>query len=553
MTTPKSYEQLLRENELLRQRLEEPEATIEAIRHGEVDAVVVYGPFGEEIYTLEGADRPYRQLIEAMRQGAATVDRQGTMIYCNRYFADMLGKPKDELIGTPVQRLLVETEQTVLAEMLENAQLQESIRSEVRLRRGDDSAFPAELILHTLPMRGILCLIASDLTRQKQYEELIEARKELAEAGRRKDEFIAMLGHELRNPLAPLRGVIESLQRQKHNGDGLKHAYAMMDRQVSHLTRLVDDLLDVSRITRSNIELRKEPIDLARVVDHAVEMAAPIIESRRHELMVSLPRKPLRLEGDMTRLTQVFFNLLNNAAKYTEPGGRIWLNAEREDKEAVVRVRDNGSGVPPELLPKIFDLFAQGKHALGRSQGGLGLGLTLVRRLVEMHAGSVAASSAGAGKGSEFIVRLPLVAAEAMERPQPPLLSTPSQATVQVDRALVVDDNLDVAESLVMLLEGLAREIKMVHSGPEALDLARTWQPDVVLADIGMPGMDGYEVARRLRQEPGLTHVFLAAVSGYGKDDDRLRSTEAGFDCHLVKPIDQAALEKLLRSVAARQ
>jgi two-component system CheB/CheR fusion protein len=267
--------------------------------------------------------------------------------------------------------------------------------------------------------------------------------------------------------------------------------------------------------------------------------------------MVSLPRKPLRLEGDITRLTQVFFNLLNNAAKYTEPGGRIWLTAEREGEEAEVRVRDNGAGVPPEMLPKVFDLFAQGEHSPGRSQGGLGLGLTLVRRLVEMHGGSVAANSAGAGKGSEFIVRLPIMVAEALERPQPPLLSSLPQTAVQVDRVLVVDDNLDVAESLVMILEGLAREIKVVHSGPEALDVARAWCPDVVLADIGMPGMDGYEVARRLRQESDLQHVFLVAVSGYGQEEDRRRSKQAGFNSHLVKPIGRATLEEFLRDMTS--
>ncbi len=385
---------------------------------------------------------------------------------------------------------------------------------------------------------------AVDITERKHMEEA------LREADRRKDEFLAMLGHELRNPLAPLRGVMETLRRQRLDGPALERAYAMMDRQVAHLSRLVDDLLDVSRITRGLVELLKEPVNLAEVADQAVEMAMPAIEGRGHELNLSLPRKPLRVEGDATRLTQVLFNLLNNAAKYTGPGGTIWLTVERDAGQAVVRVRDNGTGMTPDLVPRVFDLFTQGERTLDRSQGGLGLGLTLVRRLVEMHGGTVAAKSDGPGRGSEFIVRLPALPAD----PEPPLSARPSAPppdAVQVGRALVVDDVPDIAESFSWLLAGLAREVRTAHSGQTAVEQARDFRPDLVLCDLGMPGMDGYETCRRLRELPGLEKAVIAAVSGYGGAEFERKSQEAGFDRHLVKPIGRAVLEELVKSAAA--
>jgi two-component system CheB/CheR fusion protein len=393
---------------------------------------------------------------------------------------------------------------------------------------------------------GTVVKYGIDVSDRKRAEEA------LREADRRKDEFLAMLGHELRNPLAPLRGAMEALRRRQLDGDAVERAYAMMERQVGHLTRLVDDLLDVSRITRGLVELRRGPVNLADVADQATEMVTPAVEGRGHDLSVALPRKPLRVEGDAARLTQVVFNLLNNAAKYTDPGGKIWLAVEREGGQAVVRVRDSGQGMKAELVPKVFDLFTQGERTPHRSQGGLGLGLTLVKRLVEMHGGAVEARSEGPGRGSEFVVRLPALATEA-EKPPPARTPVPPPAGVQVDRALVVDDNCDVAESLTWVLEGPAGEIKMVHSGPAAIQLAGQWLPDIILCDLGMPGMDGYETCRRLRQLPGLGKVLIAAVSGYGSEEDRRQSKEAGFDRHLVKPVGRAALEELVNSAAARK
>jgi two-component system CheB/CheR fusion protein len=393
---------------------------------------------------------------------------------------------------------------------------------------------------------GLLDLLARQAA---DWIERARAEEALREADRRKDEFLAMLGHELRNPLAPLRAVLETLPRRKLDGDGLDRVYAMMERQVGHLTRLVDDLLDVSRITRGLVEMHKEPINLAEFANQAVEMVTPMVEGRRHELSVTLPRKALRVEGDAIRLTQVIFNLLNNAAKYTDAGGRIWLSVEREGAQAVVRVRDNGAGMKPELVPNVFDLFTQGDRTFDRSQGGLGLGLTLVRRLVEMHGGKVEAHSDGLRKGSEFVVRLPALTAEA---DKPLALPSGPRPTILVDRALVVDDIPDIAESFVWMLEGLARDIKMVHCGQAAVELERQWPPDLILCDLGMPGMDGYETCRRLRQLPGLEGAVIAAVSGYAGKDLQRKSQEAGFDRNLTKPIGQAVLEELVKSAAAK-
>ncbi len=379
---------------------------------------------------------------------------------------------------------------------------------------------------------------AVDITDRKHMEEA------LREADRRKDEFLAMLGHELRNPLAPLRSVTEILLRHEPKGDVRERAYQMMGRQVGHLTRLVDDLLDVSRITRGLVDLRRERVNLAGVAEQAVEMVTPVVEGRGHDLQLSLPRKAPEVEGDPARLTQVVFNLLNNAAKYTDAGGKIWLTVERAGDRAVIRVRDNGPGMPAGLVPRVFDLFTQGDRTPDRSQGGLGLGLTLVKRLVEMHGGTVEARSGGPGKGSEFTVRLPALPAEETQ-PARPRGAGPPQ-TAQVGRALVIDDNVDVAESMTWTLKGLAREIKVVHSGPSALELVRTWPPDLILCDIGMPGMDGYETCRRLRQVPGLGTTLIAAVSGYAQEEGGRRSAEAGFDRHLVKPVGRDSVAELV-------
>jgi signal transduction histidine kinase/DNA-binding response OmpR family regulator len=365
---------------------------------------------------------------------------------------------------------------------------------------------------------------------------------EIQEANRGKDEFLAMLAHELRNPLAP---VLHSLHVLRLGGEprAVELARDMIERQVRHMTRLIDDLLDVSRITRGKIRLQKRTVELAEVVGRAVDSSRPLIESRDHHLDVTLPHAPVHLVADPTRLEQVFANLLNNAAKYTEPGGLIRLSAECRGREAVVRVRDTGIGIPPQLLPRVFELFMQAHQNLDRAQGGLGIGLTLVRTLVEMHGGRVEAHSAGPGNGSEFAVHLPLPE----EVPEPVAEANPAGPPALAPlRVLVVDDNRDAAESLAMLLRLDGHEVRLAHDGPAALDAAGDFRPEVVLLDIGLPGMSGHDVARRLHGGHGGAPPLLVAMTGYGQEEDRRRSREAGFDHHLVKPVDPQVLRQLL-------
>ena len=370
--------------------------------------------------------------------------------------------------------------------------------------------------------------------------------KLLRDADRHKDEFLATLAHELRNPPAPIRRALQILKMPRVDAATVQRSREMMERQLHRLVRLVDDLLGVSRVMRGKIGLRRERVELASVVARAVETVRPPVGARGHELSVRLPNESLPLDADPVRVAQVVGNLLTNAAKYTEPGGRIRLTATREGTEAVLRIEDNGIGIAPDVLPRIFDLFVQVDHATTKAQGGLGIGLTLVKNLVEMHDGSVEARSAGLGKGSEFVVRLPLTAktVEKEAGPDTPLTADSPRPTGH--RLLVVDDNRDAADSLAMLLQLQGHEVRVAHSGPAALEMTKGYAPDVVFLDIGMPGMDGYEVARRLRQQPGLEKVVLAALTGWGQQEDRRRTADAGFDHHLVKPPDPKAMEGVL-------
>jgi CheY-like chemotaxis protein/anti-sigma regulatory factor (Ser/Thr protein kinase) len=356
-----------------------------------------------------------------------------------------------------------------------------------------------------------------------------------------------MLAHELRNPLAPIRNAAQLLKRLGPPAPELQWARDVIERQAGHLGRLVDDLLDVSRITQGKITLRKEKLDLVQVIGGALEASRPLIEERRHRLNVSLPEHPLGVEGDPTRLTQVVANLLNNAAKFTPEGGRIWLAAEASDGQVVLRVRDTGAGIAADLLPHVFDLFRQADRSLDRSQGGLGVGLTLVRSLVELHGGSVEARSEGQECGSEFVVRLPALPAHTEVSRAATVTTNNAHADARY-RILVVDDNVDSAESIALLLELSGHQVRMAHDGPTALEVAGSFRPEVIVLDIGLPGMDGYEVARRLRHGGAMREALLIALTGYGQEEDRKRSQAAGFDHHLIKPVDTVVLQNLIAS-----
>ncbi|RZI80291.1 MAG: response regulator [Rubrivivax sp.] len=380
-------------------------------------------------------------------------------------------------------------------------------------------------------------------TLEAEIDERRHAQAKLQLSNQRKDEFLAMLSHELRNPLAPIRNAIEVIRRVVPSEPTLDWANDVMDRQIKHLTRLVEELLDVARISQGKIVLQMEPVDLQAVVAQSIETVRPFTEGRRHTLTHRVPSTPVWMRGDFARLLQIVSNLLNNAAKYTEEGGIIQLTLAVEEGQAVISVVDNGIGIDEELLPNVFDLFEQGKRSLDRSQGGLGVGLTLVQRLVQLHHGQVQAISRGAGQGSEFRVLLPcLVDVKAPEQP----LQVPSISGQSGCRVLVVDDNVDAAESIAMFLQIAGNEVKAVGDGPQALACAPVYAPEVVVLDIGLPGMDGYEVARRLRQLPQTADTLLIALTGYGQDSDRKRARDAGFDTHLVKPADPDALADLI-------
>lgn len=371
--------------------------------------------------------------------------------------------------------------------------------------------------------------------------------QELREADRLKDEFLAMLAHELRNPLAPIRNSLFIMRSAQADPEMIEQVLAIAERQVQHMARLLDDLLDVSRISRGLIELRNETVDVSRVIQLAIEAVQPLISEHRHELTVSIPPPPVELTADPTRLEQIFTNLLNNACKYTEPGGHIWLNMDVLDQEIVIRIRDTGIGIDANMLPRIFDLFVQADRQLDRSRGGVGIGLTLVRRLVELHGGTIEATSPGLGQGSEFVVRLPrheLNSQKLADSPQTLALDHSDRQSAQ--RILVVDDNVDAANSLAMLLKMSGYEVAKAFDGVTAIALATEFLPALIFLDIGMPGMDGYEVARRLRLEPSLQHTKLVALTGWGQPQDRERTAAVGICHHLVKPIEPAALQKLL-------
>jgi PAS domain S-box-containing protein len=498
---------------------------------------------------VAASERRFRALVENTWDGVTLVAADGTILYTNPAILRNLGYAPEELVDRDGFELMHPDDRPhmrgLLAELLQEPGATRTAQYRMRhrdgswrWREGTGTSLLAE------PSVRAVVLNYRDITERRRLEEELRQRAEqLAQADRRKDEFLAMLAHELRNPLAPIRTALEVAKVSGATAARAEQAWQVIDRQVRQLVRLVDDLLDVSRITHGQIQLRTEPVELPAVVEAGLETSRPLIEARRHELTISLPSEPLWLQADLTRLAQVCSNLLNNAAKYTEEGGRIWLTAQRQGNELVLRVRDTGIGMTPEMLAQAFDLFTQADRSLDRSQGGLGIGLTLVRSLVRLHGGSVQAFSDGPGKGSEFVVRLPVLEGVRPADPAPPQGS----AAGPCRRILVVDDNADAANTLAYFLGMSGHEVRTAYSGPAALAAAQAYRPEVVLLDLGMPGMDGYEVARRLRREPGLNNVLLVALTGYGHEEDRRLSREATINHHLVKPVEPEALQALLR------
>jgi PAS domain S-box-containing protein len=504
----------------------------------------------QRLQEVADAEERMRSVVDHVVDGIISIDEHGTVLTYNPAAERIFGYERSDVVGQNVKMLMPEPYQgqhdDYIANYLRTGQAKIiGIGREVVGRRKDGTIFPMELAISVFKLgeKRYFTGIVRDITERKQLEQQLQQRlNDLAEADRQKNDFLAMLAHELRNPLAPLRNALHLMKMPGANGDAVTQARDMMERQLHHLVRLVDDLLDVSRIIRDKIELRKEPVDLAIAVARAVETAQPVVETQGHQLTISLPNQPVWVEADLLRLAQVIANLLTNAAKYTDKAGHISIVVEREQEEGVIRVRDTGVGIPAELLPRIFELFVQADHTLARSQGGLGIGLTLVKRLVELHAGTVSVTSEGANKGTEFAVRLPLLSQEQAKEASGPIVRSHVTDALR-KRVLVVDDNVDAAESIAMILRVSGYDVRCIHDGVSVLQAAKVYRPDIVVLDIGLPGMNGYDVAKQLRQQVEFRHTPLVAVTGYGQDEDRSRSHEAGFNLHMTKPIDPLALQ----------
>ncbi len=500
--------------------------------------------------SLRESEQRFKSLADKIPALVWMNDVEGRGIFVNARYLEYVGLSEDEIFSGWQNIIHPDDAERYLADYRAAVERRAEHRSAGRLRRRDGVYRWFEA--HGIP-RFEGDRFAGYIGCNVEIHDRKMAEEALRDADRRKDEFLAMLAHELRNPLAPIRNAVHILKRPGISDEQLEWARGIIERQVDQLTRLVDDLLDVSRITQGKITLQKEKLDLMTVVGRALETSRPLIDARKHQLAVSLPSESVRLKGDLLRLAQVVSNLLSNAAKYTDEGGAIWLTAEPEDDELVLRVKDNGMGIPAEELPHIFDLFIQAERSLDRAQGGLGIGLTLVRIIVELHGGRVEAFSDGPGRGSEFEARLPLLTDERREASDLPGIVKDSASTLpRPRRVLVVDDNEDSAESLAVMLRLEGHEAVVAHDGQGAIEMARAFQPQVALLDIGLPGMNGYEVARRLRAQPGGREAALIALTGYGQAEDRQRSLEAGFDHHLTKPVNYDTLMSLINSLIVK-
>jgi PAS domain S-box-containing protein len=674
-----STDETLRENQELRLRLEEAEETLRAIRSGQVDAFVVERPQGDEVYTLETADRPYRLFVEAMQHGAATLSKDGTILFCNDYMANLLNTPTERLTGAALRDSVVEEDRAVFDASIMNGQ------GEVDLRLGGNATVPVHLTVHAIPEDGpstTYCVLVSDLTQQRLFEDLKrteealreteerfrmlaenmdqlawicdelgnciwynqrwldytglsfedmrgwgwrqvqhpdyvnsvvqsikragdagepwedtfplrgkdgdyrwflsravpirdeagqtarwfgtntdvteqlriqdELRKvaaEMAAANRRKTEFLAILGHELRNPLAPMRSGLEVMKTLK-DPEKIEEVRATIERQTIHLTCLLDDLLDVSRIAQGKMTLEKRRVPISEVIRSAVEEVLTIIEEAGQELTITGPQQPPSLDADPNRLAQILSNLLNNASKYTPKGGHIRLSVSSQEDSVVITVKDDGIGIPLELQSSVFEMFSQIDRPLEKGYRGLGIGLTLVKRLVEMHGGTIWVNSAGLGTGSEFRLRFPqpdvVPTMESGGQADDAGVAAGSPPSGAGSRVLVVDDNTAAAEMLSLVVKMLGSEVRTAYDGQEAIQLAAEFRPDVVLMDIGMPRMDGYEAARRIRQQPWGEKMELVALTGWGQNEDKQRTADAGFNHHWVKPAEPAAIQALI-------
>jgi len=518
---------------------------------GAVAGILSHGVDVTDRKRVEEGQALLAAIVDSSQDAIVSKTLEGRILSWNAGAERIFGYAPHEAIGRPITLIIPperEDEERSILERIrrgERVEHLETVRVSKQGRRIDISLTVSPVRNRAGQVIGV-SKVARDITDRKQAEAA------LREADRRKDHFIAALAHELRNSLAPLRNALNALRLAGGDPNVVTSARAMMERQLSHMVRLVDDLLDVSRISQNKIELRRSRVQLADVVSSALETARPLIDAAGHQLTVSLPQPPVFLDADLTRLTQVFTNLLTNSAKYTEPNGRIWLTGERRDHEVVVAVRDTGMGIPADALPRIFDMFSQVERSVERSTGGLGIGLALVKGLVELHGGTVTAESGGPGQGSTFTVTLPMLESEP-EPLAPGMSDEAGTGSGPKRRILVVDDNRDSAASMAMMLKLIGNEVRTAHDGLEAVEAAEWFRPDVVLMDVGMPRLNGYEATRRIREQAWGRDMTIVALTGWGQEGDRLLSHEAGCNGHLVKPVNLQDLVQLLTQLAGGQ
>ena len=522
------------QTETLRARLAEAEEMLRAIQHGEIDALVVEGAEGHQIFTLHSAEEPYRNLVEQMQEGAAVLTAHGDILYANVRFAALVGEALESVVGSRIDRFVDPSDRGDFETLLSSG----SGRRRSRLISADSGAVEVSLSLTTSTSTtgDRLNLIVTDV------RELLEAnsnRDRAMRASRSKDEFLAMLAHELRTPLGAISNAARVLELTHGPGAPAARAHEVIGRQVGHLSHLINDLLDVERVVSGKIRLNRQPLDMAEAVRRAVAIFTGDI---RLDRFIVVSTEPVWVDGDAVRLEQVLANIVTNAVKYTAPGGRIRIELSTEGGDAVLSVEDTGFGISPELMPFIFDLYTQSDRTIDRARGGLGIGLTLVRRLVELHGGTIAASSEGEGHGSRFTVRLKQI--PSVNLPTGVSMSAERRATPR--RVLLIEDSGDAREMLRMMLELAGHVVYDAADGVRGLELLNVMRPDVGIIDIGLPRMDGYQVAQRIRDEPHGRSMLLLALTGAGSTRDANRSSAHGFDHHLIKPVDPDQLARLL-------
>jgi len=574
----KTQEQLLDELQSLRQRLEEAEETLRAISAGEVDALLVDGPDGEQVFTLEGADHPYRVMVETMREGALTVNSDGTIVYCNESFAQMVNEPVERVLGSAFGEYVAANQQSDYQTFLASHGT-DTDKIEVQLRSDPGLETPV-LISRSLPhVSGVFCLVVTDLTVHKRNVELLASEKvnkalneqreslllreqalriEAEKANRSKEEFLATISHELRTPLNAVLGWATMLRRGKVDAENFKRGIESIERNARAQAQLIEDLLDISRITSGKLRLDVRPIRLISVITSAVDSIQPAADAKGVSVEIVLDPSVDQIDGDASRLQQVVWNCLSNAVKFTPAGGKVRVQLERCDSVARIRISDTGAGIDAEFLPHVFGRFQQADGAMTRSHSGLGLGLAIARHLVEIHGGTIEATSEGLGHGSTFTVMLPIsranktsgelrapVVADALPVEQFPNLSGL--------RILTIDDEADTRDLVRIVLESCGADVVTAGSAREGLASLVGWNPHVLICDIGMPEEDGYSVIRKVRALPESAALPAIALTAYVRVEDRMRALEAGYQMFLPKPVEAAELRSTVASLVARQ